>query len=53
MANGIIQGDSHENGGIKGIIKGSNKPIEVEGGEAIIKKEAVENSELHDFNGKK
>ncbi|MEM2138662.1 MAG: hypothetical protein QXM96_00750 [Candidatus Woesearchaeota archaeon] len=39
---GIVQGKSHEEGGVKGvIITDNNRPIEVEGGEAIINKEAV------------
>jgi hypothetical protein len=38
---GLLKGASHEQGGIKGVIKGSNTQIEVEGGEFINKKEVV------------
>lgn len=38
---GLINGKSHSQGGVKAIITDNNKPIEIEGGEAIISKEAV------------
>lgn len=39
---GLIVGNSHENGGVAAVIVDTNTKIEVEGGEAIIKKEAVQ-----------
>ena len=38
---GLFVGNSHKENGIPAIIVGSNTPIEVEGGEAIINKEAT------------
>ena len=38
---GLFVGKSHDDGGIKGIVTDTNQPIEVEGGEVIINKEAA------------
>lgn len=46
-AGGLSVGPSHNNGGIPGLIKSTGQPIEFEGGEIIINKEASEeNCEL-------
>lgn len=37
---GLLDGPSHDNGGIPVVVKSTNEPIEVEGGEIIINKEA-------------
>lgn len=39
---GILEGPSHENGGIDAIIKGGKAKIELEGNEAIINKKSME-----------
>lgn len=39
---GLIVGESHENGGVKAVVTDTNVAVELENGEAIIKKEAVE-----------
>lgn len=41
---GLLEGPSHDNGGIPVVVKSTGEPIEVEGGEIIINKKA---SELH------
>jgi hypothetical protein len=38
---GTLEGQSHDNGGIKVIITDDNRPVEVEGGEVIINKHAA------------
>ncbi len=38
---GLLVGESHKEGGIKGVNTSTHEPIEVEGGEVIIKKESV------------
>ena len=44
---GLFKGKSHKKGGIKGIVTDTNQPIEVEGGEVIINKQASkENCEI-------
>ena len=39
---GYQKGPSHKHGGIAGRVKGSNEPLEFEGGEFIFSKKAVE-----------
>ena len=39
---GILNGPSHEDGGIPAYVKGSGRPLELEGGEAIINKKSTE-----------
>lgn len=48
---GFLVGNSHSNGGIKAINKAIGKPLEMEGGEVVITKPAVDDNKLHEFNG--
>jgi hypothetical protein len=48
---GYFVGRSHAEGGIKAWNSTTNSPIEVEGGEVIITKKAVEDDELNEFEG--
>lgn len=50
-AGGYLVGRPHSKGGIKAIVKSTNQPIEVEGGEVIITKPAVEDRKLREFEG--
>lgn len=38
---GYFDGPSHDNGGIKGVVKETGQPIEVEGGEVILNKRTI------------
>jgi hypothetical protein len=38
---GMLKGPSHKKGGIPAVVKGSGQPIEMEGGEYVIKKSSV------------
>ena len=38
---GMLKGPSHKKGGIPAVVKGSGQPIEMEGGEYVIKKDAA------------
>jgi hypothetical protein len=49
---GLFVGRSHATGGIKAINLSTNQPIEVEGGEVIITKPAVEDQTKREFEGK-
>lgn len=49
---GLLVGSSHAEGGIKGINVTTGEPIEVEGGEVIIMKSAVDDTTLRSFEGK-
>jgi hypothetical protein len=49
---GYLVGKPHSEGGIKGINVDTNQPIEVEGGEVVITKPAVESQETYEFEGK-
>lgn len=51
-AGGYLIGNSHDNGGIQAINKAIGKPLEMEGGEVVITKPAVEDNELREFEGK-
>lgn len=51
-AGGYLVGNSHDNGGIQAINKAIGKPLEMEGGEVVITKPAVEDTELREFEGK-
>lgn len=49
---GYLVGRSHKNGGIKGVNVDTGEPIEVEGGEVVITKPAVESNKTYLLNGK-
>lgn len=49
---GYFKGRSHAQGGIKAINRTTNQPIEVEGGEVIITKRAVDDNSKREFEGK-
>ena len=49
---GYLVGKPHSEGGIKGINTDTGQPIEVEGGEVVITKPAVEGQETYEFEGK-
>jgi|688.fasta_scaffold24166_4 hypothetical protein len=49
---GYLVGKPHSEGGIKGINVDTNEPIEVEGGEVVITKPAVESNQKYSFEGK-
>jgi len=48
---GYFEGRSHAEGGIKAWNSTTNSPLEVEGGEVIITKKAVDDDELYEFEG--
>ena len=50
---GYLVGRSHREGGIKGVNVDTGEPIEVEGGEVVITKPAVESKKTYTLNGKK
>ena len=50
---GYLVGRSHKDGGIKGVNVDTGDPIEVEGGEVVITKPAVESNKYYTLNGKK
>lgn len=50
-AGGYLVGNSHANGGIQAINKAVGKPLEMEGGEVVITKPAVDDNEKREFEG--
>jgi hypothetical protein len=48
---GYLVGRPHSKGGIKAIVKSTNQPIEMEGGEVVITKPAVDDRSLREFEG--
>jgi len=50
---GLFKGRPHSEGGIKAVNIDTNTPIEVEGGEVVITKDAVSDKTKRDFMGKK
>jgi hypothetical protein len=48
---GYFEGRSHADGGIKAFNVSTQTPIEVEGGEVIITKKAVDDDDLKEFEG--
>lgn len=48
---GYLVGNSHANGGIKAINKSTNSPLEMEGGEVVITKKAVDDPNKYEFEG--
>lgn len=51
-AGGYLVGRRHSNGGIKAINKSTGQPLEMEGGEVVITRDAVSDPEKRSFNGK-
>lgn len=53
-AGGVLVGKRHSEGGIKAINKSNGEPLEMEGGEVVITRNAVSDTEtVHEFDGKK
>lgn len=50
-AGGYLVGKRHSEGGIKAINKSTNQPLEMEGGEVVITRDAVSDSEKREFEG--
>lgn len=50
-ADGLVKGNSHEEGGVLAINMANGKILELEGKEAVITKDAVEDPELREFDG--
>jgi hypothetical protein len=50
-AGGLLVGNRHSEGGIKAINKSTNTPIEMEGGEVVITRNAVSDSNKREFEG--
>ena len=50
-AGGLLVGKRHSEGGIKAINKSNGKPIEVEGGEVVITRNAVSDNTKREFEG--
>lgn len=48
---GYLQGKRHSEGGIKAINNSTNQPIEMEGGEVVITRNAVSDSTKREFDG--
>jgi hypothetical protein len=51
-AGGYLVGRRHSDGGIKAINKSTGQPLEMEGGEVVITRDAVSDTEKRSFNGK-
>jgi hypothetical protein len=49
---GMLVGNRHSEGGIKAINKSNNQPLEMEGGEVVITRNAVTDNKKHEFEGK-
>jgi hypothetical protein len=49
---GMLVGNRHSEGGIKAINKSSNTPLEMEGGEVVITRNAVSDGSRREFEGK-
>ena len=49
---GMLVGNRHSEGGIKAINKSSNTPLEMEGGEVVITRNAVSDGSKREFEGK-
>ena len=50
-AGGLLVGNRHSEGGIKAINKSTNAPLEMEGGEVVITRNAVSDNEKREFEG--
>ncbi len=51
-AGGMLVGKRHSKGGIKAINKSTGQPLEMEGGEVVITRDAVSDNKKRSFNGK-
>ena len=51
-AGGMLVGKRHSEGGIKAVNKSTGQPIEMEGGEVVITRNAVSDNTKRSFNGK-
>jgi len=51
-AGGYLVGRRHSNGGIQAVNKSTGQPLEMEGGEVVITRDAVSDSKKRSFNGK-
>jgi hypothetical protein len=51
-AGGLLVGKRHSEGGIKAINNSTGQPLEMEGGEVVITRDAVSDPSLHTFDGK-
>jgi hypothetical protein len=49
---GVLVGKRHSEGGIQATNKATGLPLEMEGGEVVITRNAVSSDELHEFDGK-
>jgi predicted ABC-type ATPase len=52
QAGGMLVGKRHSKGGIKAINKSTGQPLEMEGGEVVITRDAVSDNKKRSFNGK-
>jgi len=52
QAGGMLVGKRHSKGGIKAINKSTGQPLEMEGGEVVITRDAVSDTKKRSFNGK-
>jgi hypothetical protein len=48
---GVLVGKRHSEGGIKAVNKSTNQPLEMEGGEVVITRNAVSDNTKREFNG--
>ena len=48
---GVLVGKRHSEGGIKAVNKSTNQPLEMEGGEVVITRNAVSDTEKREFEG--
>ena len=51
-AGGYLVGRRHSEGGIKAVNKSTGQPLEMEGGEVVITRDAVSDNTKRSFNGK-
>jgi predicted ABC-type ATPase len=51
-AGGMLVGNRHSEGGIKAINNSTNQPLEMEGGEVVITRNAVSDDQKREFEGK-
>lgn len=48
-----VKGKLHSEGGEKFVVKETNKPVELEAGEVVINRDAVDSKVIHEFDGQK